>query len=58
MATIQEEIRESFYVKLFASAEVDQAMIEALRAVFESEKKLKAADFVAILTKRTKGSTL
>ena len=58
MATIQEEILNSFYAKLSESKEVDKAKIDALRALFQSGKKLKADDFVAILAKKSKESTL
>ena len=58
MATIQEEILNSFYAKLSESKEVDKAKIDSLRALFQSGKKLKADDFVAILAKKTKESAL
>lgn len=51
MATIQEEILESFYAELAKSCELDAATIENLRELFESERKLKADDFVAVLSR-------
>jgi hypothetical protein len=58
MATIEAEILDSFYAKLSASETVDKATIDALRKRFQSGDKLKADDFVAILAKKTKESTL
>jgi hypothetical protein len=58
MATIQAEILDSFYAQLSKSGTVDEAMIGALRDLFQSGGKLKADDFVAILTKKTEESTL
>jgi hypothetical protein len=58
MATIQAEILDSFYAKLSKSETVDEAMIDALRDLFQSRGKLKADDFVAILAKETEESTL
>ena len=57
MATVQEEILQSFYAKLSKSNAIDKATIDALRAVFGSGKKLKADDFVAILEKKPKDGT-
>ncbi len=54
MATVLGEILDSFYEKLSESDAVDEATIEALRAQFESGKKLKADDFVTILSGVTK----
>lgn len=56
MTTIQEEILDSFYAKLGESEEIDEQMIQALRALFESEKKLKADDFAAIFAREAKAS--
>lgn len=53
MATIQAVILDSFYERLSASQVVDQSTVEALRALFESEEKLKAEDLVAILARKT-----
>jgi len=58
MATIQAEILDSFYAKLSKSETVDKAMIDELRALFQSGNKIKADDFVAILTRKTKERTL
>jgi len=58
MATIQSEILDSFYSKLSKSETVDLAMIDSLRKLFQSGGKLKADDFVVILTKKKQESTL
>jgi hypothetical protein len=58
MATIQAEILDAFYAKLSKSGTVDAATIDALRELFQSGDKLKADDFVAVLTKKTQESTL
>jgi len=56
MATIQEEILDSFYAKLGEAEEIDEEMVQALRALFESGKKLKADDFAAIFAREAKES--
>lgn len=53
MARVLNEILESFYGKLSGSDAVDEKTVKALRALFESDKKLKAVDFVAILSGAT-----
>lgn len=58
MATIQAEILDSFYTKLSKSEKVDVATIDALRELFRSDGKLKADDFVALLTTKKQESTL
>ena len=58
MATIKEEILNSFYAKLSESQEVDKAKIDALRVLFQSGQKLKADDFVAVLAKKSKEGAL
>jgi len=58
MATIQAEILDSFYTKLSKSETVDVATIDALRELFQSRGKLKADDFVALLTRKKQESTL
>lgn len=58
MATIQAEILDAFYANLSKSGTVDAATIDALRELFQSGDKLKADDFVAVLTKKTQESTL
>ena len=50
MATVLDEILDSFYKKLSDSQTIDESTVEALRALFESDKKLKADDFVGILS--------
>jgi hypothetical protein len=51
MATVQEDILEAFYSKLSKSPSIDRQTLDALRKALTSAKKLKADDFVAILTK-------
>lgn len=48
MATIQEETLEGFFTRLSESEGVNEEVIEALRALFESAGKLKADDLVAV----------
>jgi hypothetical protein len=50
MAKVLNEILDAFYEKLSESDAVDAETAQALRALFESDKKLKADDFVAILS--------
>ena len=50
MAAVLNEILDAFYAKLSASDAVDEQAIKALRALFGSGKKLKADDFVEILS--------
>lgn len=50
MATIPSEILDSFYARLAESDAVDEATVKALRALFDSGKKLKADDFVEVLS--------
>ncbi len=54
MATVLDDILDSFYERLAASEAIDAATIEALRILFQSGKKLKADDFVAILERAAK----
>lgn len=58
MAKIQEEILDSFYSKLSASETVGPEAVEELRRLFASGEKLKADDFVAILSKEKKKDAL
>lgn len=51
MSRVLDEILKSFYSRLAESDAVDEAMIAELRAAFESEKKLKADDIVAVLSR-------
>ncbi len=54
MATVLDEILDAFYERLAASEEIDTATIEKLRVLFQSDKKLEADDFVAILESAAK----
>ena len=58
MARIQEEILDAFYAKLSASETVDHAMVDEIRKLFASGEKLKADDFVAVLSKEKKKDAL
>lgn len=49
MAKVMDDILESFYAMLAESDTIEDAVIKELRALFASQKKLKADDFVAIL---------
>lgn len=49
MPSIQEEILQSFLERLAESDGFDNAKVDALRALFESEKKPKAAEVVEAL---------
>jgi hypothetical protein len=51
LAAVLDDILDSFYAKLSESGAVNEAGIKELRALFESGKKLKADDFVAVLEK-------
>lgn len=50
MATVLAEILESFYTKLAESDSIDDETIKAIRELFESGAKLKADDFVKVLS--------
>ena len=50
MAAVTNEILDSFYAKLSESEAISEKTLETLRALFESGKKLKADDFVEILS--------
>ncbi len=54
MATVLDEILDAFYERLGASEKIDAATIEALGVLFQSGKKLKADDVVAILESAAK----
>lgn len=56
MPTIQKEVLDSFYARLVESDEVDGVMVQKLRALFSSGKKLKADDFVAVFRRPTEES--
>ena len=51
MATVQEDILKLFYEKLAKSKEFDKTMIDAVRTLLGSGKKLKADDLVTVLLK-------
>ncbi len=59
MPPVQAEILNAFYEKLSKSESIDAATVDALRNALASGKKLKADDFVAILSKKkgTAGAT-
>ena len=52
MATVQEEILNSFYERLSASKSVGKETVDALRALFKSGEKLKAEDIVIFRQRR------
>lgn len=52
MAPIQKEILDAFYASLAKSPEFDPPTVESIRLLFEAEKKLKAEDFVVLLSKK------
>ena len=54
MATVQQQILESFYRKLSTLGTMDQSTVDALRKVLQSGKKLKPEDLVAILARNPK----
>jgi hypothetical protein len=58
MPTILDAILESFYEKLTNSQEMDEETVKGLRALFQTGKKLRADDFVAILSKATREGRL
>ena len=58
MARIREEILDAFYAKLSASENTGPAVVEELRKLFASGEKLKADDFVTILSRERKKDAL
>jgi hypothetical protein len=54
MATVQQQILESFFEKLSKLGTLEQTTLTELRTALQSGKKLKADDFVALLTKNPK----
>jgi hypothetical protein len=54
MAKVLNEILDSFYTRLSESDAVDESTIEAIRSLFASGKRLKADDFVGILSEAAK----
>ncbi len=55
MASIQEEILESFYEELAKLDEIDEEMVNQIREVFSSGKKVKADALVAIFAQESEG---
>jgi hypothetical protein len=51
MAIVQKDILTAFYAKLGKSEEFDQPMIDSLRKLLESDKKIKIEELVSTLTK-------
>lgn len=54
MARVLDEILDACCKRLSESKVVEEKTIEAMRALFESGKKLKADDFVAVLSEAAK----
>lgn len=50
MSTLQEEIADAFLERVENSPELTPEMIEGLRAAFAAKKKLKADEFVKVLS--------
>lgn len=50
MAKVLNTILDSFYLKLAESEEIDARTISEVRALFQSGKKLKADDVVAVIS--------
>lgn len=48
MSTLPQEITEKFLTELLASEDVTEDQVTTLRALMESDKKLKVDDLVAI----------
>jgi hypothetical protein len=57
MATVLDEILDTFYERIGASEEIDAATVKAIRLLLQSGKKLKADDFVALLESAAKDTT-
>jgi hypothetical protein len=57
MATVQQQILESFFEKLSKLGTLEQTTLDGLRKVLQSGKKLKTDDFVTLLSKNPKDST-
>ena len=54
MATVLDQILAAFHERLSASSELDPTTIKALHSLFQSGKRLKADDFVAVFENSTK----
>lgn len=50
MAKLQDEIADTFLEKLSESSDLTSQMIDALRALFAQDKKLKADDLVKVFS--------
>lgn len=57
MPKIQQTILESFYKELEKSGRLDTAAVAELRNLFQSKTKLKAEDFVQVLSNSKSGKT-
>jgi len=57
MPPVQDDILNTFCTKLSNAQSIDPAMVEALRKVLSSAKKLKADEVVALLSKGPRGVT-
>lgn len=57
MPPVQDDILNAFCAKLSNVESIDQAMIDALRKVLSSSKKLKPDEVVALLSKDPRGAT-
>jgi hypothetical protein len=57
MPPVQDDILNTFCTKLSNAQAIDPAMVEALRKVLSSAKKLKADEVVALLSKAPRGVT-
>lgn len=51
MATVREDILNTFFEKLSKMGTLDRVTVEALRKLLEQGKKLRAEDFVAALAR-------
>ena len=54
MATIQEEVLDTFYRKLAETEGFTEAKVQALRELFSGGKKPKAADVIRVLAEPAK----
>jgi len=54
MGKVLNEVLDAFYRKLSESDAVDEQMVNDLRALFDSGKKLKAGDLVAAFLRESK----
>jgi hypothetical protein len=57
MPPVQDDILNTFCAKLSNAESMDPAMVEALRKVLSSAKKLKPDEVVAVLSKDPRGAT-